>query len=242
MARPLVRSTVRALHGYVPGEQPAPGARVIKLNTNENPYPPSPRVMEAIRAVPAHALQRYPRPMADEFRSAAARVRGVGEDAILAGNVERDDILTIVTCATVSRGRGMSWRTRTRRIRSTRSSRRCRTRASSPFPGPATGRYPSTRSSPPGPGPSTFVNPNAPSGTAVPVAAVEALARAFDGVLLGIDEAAMPTSRTPTAWSLALRLPNVVVSRTMSKSYSARGRPVPGSRSPGRSSTPRWRR
>ncbi|MGH7269290.1 MAG: aminotransferase class I/II-fold pyridoxal phosphate-dependent enzyme, partial [Polyangiaceae bacterium] len=96
MPRSLVRSTVSALAGYVPGEQPPPGARVVKLNTNENPYPPSPRVLEAIRAVPAHALQRYPHPMARAFREAAARALGIGEDTILAGNGS-DDILTIAT-------------------------------------------------------------------------------------------------------------------------------------------------
>ena len=45
----FVRPTVREMHGYAPGEQPAAGERVIKLNTNENPFPPSPKVMQAIR-------------------------------------------------------------------------------------------------------------------------------------------------------------------------------------------------
>ena len=54
--------------GYTPGEQPEPGAKVIKLNTNENPYPPSPKVFEAIRSVAADSLRRYPQPMADDFR------------------------------------------------------------------------------------------------------------------------------------------------------------------------------
>ena len=72
--------------GYTPGEQPKPGDVVIKLNTNENPYPPSPRVFEAIRATGADALRRYPSPMADEFRRVAARVHGVSVDQVLAGN------------------------------------------------------------------------------------------------------------------------------------------------------------
>src|ERR1017187_10444917 len=65
MPRPLVRDSVRVLDCDVPGEQPGPESRVVKLNTNENPYPPSPRVMDAIRSLPPHALQSCPPPMAD---------------------------------------------------------------------------------------------------------------------------------------------------------------------------------
>ncbi len=50
MAPPFIRASVRDMSGYTPGEQPALGDRVVKLNTNENPYGPSPRVLAAIRA------------------------------------------------------------------------------------------------------------------------------------------------------------------------------------------------
>ena len=80
--------------GYTPGEQPKPGERVIKLNTNENPFPPSPRVVDAIRRITPDALRRYPSSMADEFRAVAARVHGVSPESILAGNGS-DDILQI---------------------------------------------------------------------------------------------------------------------------------------------------
>ncbi|MGC4086131.1 MAG: aminotransferase class I/II-fold pyridoxal phosphate-dependent enzyme [Vicinamibacterales bacterium] len=82
------------MSGYTPGEQPRSGERVIKLNTNENPYPPSPKVFEAIGRIAADALRRYPQPMADDFRHVAARVHGVAADRILAGNGS-DDILQI---------------------------------------------------------------------------------------------------------------------------------------------------
>ena len=59
MAPTFVRSTVREMAGYAPGEQPAASARVVKLNTNENPFPPSPKVMAAIRGVEAESLRRY---------------------------------------------------------------------------------------------------------------------------------------------------------------------------------------
>jgi histidinol-phosphate aminotransferase len=218
MSSPLVRERIRSLEGYVPGEQPLPGAQVVKLNTNESPYPPSPRVLEAVRAVPPHALQRYPRPMADEFRVAASRVLGVPEDAILAGNGS-DDILTIATRTFLAPGDALA------------------------YPEPTYSLYPvlarlqdaRIATVPWGPGWSLPVdalvatgaraiylaNPNAPSGTLVPVADVEALARAFDGLLL-VDEAYVDFADV-NCLELALRLPNVVVTRTLSKAYSLAG-------------------
>src|SRR5438270_13365851 len=98
-----MRPTVRAMAGYVPGEQPRDGA-FIKLNTNENPYPPSPRVFEAIRAaLTGDKLRKYPQPFGDTFRQTAGRVLGVDPDAILIGNGS-DDILTILTRTFVPEG------------------------------------------------------------------------------------------------------------------------------------------
>ena len=84
------------MEGYTPGEQPLPGERVVKLNTNENPFPPSPRVMQAVREMEAEALRRYPSSTAQAFREMAARVHGLTPDMILAGNGS-DEILTIAT-------------------------------------------------------------------------------------------------------------------------------------------------
>src|SRR5688572_28004947 len=90
----FVRPTVRAMDGYVPGEQPGPGERVVKLNTNENPFPPSPKVMQAIREIEAEMLRRYPNPSAEAFRIAAAKVHGVSPDMIICGNGS-DDTLAV---------------------------------------------------------------------------------------------------------------------------------------------------
>ena len=62
MAPPFVRPTVRDMDGYTPGEQPGAGERVVKLNTNENPFPPSPKVMQAIAQIEPEMLRRYPEP------------------------------------------------------------------------------------------------------------------------------------------------------------------------------------
>jgi histidinol-phosphate aminotransferase len=97
------RENILAMAGYQPGEQPQAG-KFIKLNTNENPHPPSPKVARAIVEVLARGLQKYPDPMADAFRTRAAEVLNVpGKDWILCGNGS-DDILTICTRAFVGEG------------------------------------------------------------------------------------------------------------------------------------------
>src|SRR5438132_3098388 len=97
-----IRPAIRAMAGYTPGEQPR-GGEFVKLNTNENPYPPSPRVIEAIRKAAGETLRKYPDPMATAFREQAAKLLGVGPDWILAGNGS-DDLLTIVTRSFVGSG------------------------------------------------------------------------------------------------------------------------------------------
>src|SRR5438067_1746837 len=107
MAPQFVRSTVRGMEGYTPGEQPAAGERVVKLNTNENPFPPSPKVVQAIREIEPEVLRRYPNPKADVFRNAAAKVLEVSPDMIIAGNGS-DDILTIATRTFLAPGDAMA--------------------------------------------------------------------------------------------------------------------------------------
>ncbi|HEX4129824.1 MAG TPA: histidinol-phosphate transaminase [Pirellulales bacterium] len=96
------RPNVDRMAGYVPGEQPQAG-KFIKLNTNENPYPASPAVKQAILAALESGLARYPDPMATAFRQRAGDVLGVHPDWILAANGS-DEILTLVTRAFVGEG------------------------------------------------------------------------------------------------------------------------------------------
>lgn len=102
MVEAFLRQNILKMAGYVPGEQPQQDG-FVKLNTNENPYPPSPRVAEAIQRVLRRGLQKYPDPLATPFREAAAEVFGIDPEWILAGNGS-DDILTIVTRAFVGEG------------------------------------------------------------------------------------------------------------------------------------------
>src|SRR3954454_13089600 len=90
MAPSFVRVNVRDMDGYTPGEQPGVGERVVKLNTNENPYPPSPAVVRAIQEIEPEMLRRYPNPTADVFRHAAAKALGVTPEMIIAGNGSHD--------------------------------------------------------------------------------------------------------------------------------------------------------
>lgn len=94
---PYFRKNIEQMTGYVPGEQPQ-GGKFVKLNTNENPYPCSPKVKAAIGRVVQQGLQTYPDPLATAFRIRAGEVLGVDPDWILCGNGS-DDILTMVTRA-----------------------------------------------------------------------------------------------------------------------------------------------
>lgn len=84
---------IKNLEPYVPGEQPK-DKKYIKLNTNENPYPPSPAAMEAMRSADSADMRLYPDPESGEFIKAAAKVFGLNEDQIFAGNGS-DEVLSM---------------------------------------------------------------------------------------------------------------------------------------------------
>ncbi len=98
----FLRPEIDAMAGYLPGEQPQSG-KYIKLNTNENPYPPSEKVVRAIQRAAEDGLVRYPDPVGTSFRMRASDLWGVDPDWILCGNGS-DDILTILTRAMVGHG------------------------------------------------------------------------------------------------------------------------------------------
>ena len=141
-----LRPSVRAMAGYTPGEQPRQGD-IIKLNTNENPYPPSPRVFEAVaQALTGDRLRKYPDPVGTAFRRAAGRVLDVDPDGIVIGNGS-DDILTILTLRL--RPRGRPGRLADAELHPLPHARRAaRARASPPSPSPPTGACPTPGRSP----------------------------------------------------------------------------------------------
>lgn len=216
-----LRPNIRAMAGYTPGEQPQATPQnvsaFIKLNTNENPYPPSPRVLEAIRqAVTGDRLRKYPDPVGTAFRQAAGRVLNVDPDAILIGNGS-DDILTIVTRAFVPEGGMIASPTPSYILYQTLAEIQGAKYQAVPFtsdwqlPSPWPARDASL----------TFIpNPNSPTGTVVNIAALERLAAELSGPLV-IDEAYVDFADA-NALSLSRR-PNVIVTRSLSKSYALAG-------------------
>ena len=97
------REILRGVKGYVPGEQPR-RRDIVKLNTNENPYPPSPKVLEALQALGADALRRYPDPAADAFRDHCAERHGYPDRSwIVVGN-GMDELLALALRAFVDPG------------------------------------------------------------------------------------------------------------------------------------------
>jgi histidinol-phosphate aminotransferase len=213
----LLRPTVRAVAPYEPGEQPGAGRRVIKLNTNENPYPPSPGVLEALRAAIDGTVRLYPDPEAQALRSRAAAVYGVSADHILAGNGS-DELLALLLRATVDPGDRVAFPVPTYSLYETLVAVQGGEAVRVEFPDdwalPASLASTGARV--------TFLcNPNSPSGTAVPLGAIEALGRAVSGVLV-VDEAYVDFADAD-ALALVGRLPNVLVLRTLSKSFSLAG-------------------
>ena len=84
---------IRQVEPYVPGEQPA-GKNLIKLNTNENPYPPSPKVEEALKNMDPEAFRKYPDPASSVLTGALARCYGVDPSQVFVG-VGSDDVLAM---------------------------------------------------------------------------------------------------------------------------------------------------
>jgi histidinol-phosphate aminotransferase len=211
-----IRPNIRAMAGYVPGEQPRDSA-YVKLNTNENPYPPSPRVFEALRAaLTGDRLRKYPDPMGTAFRQAAGRVLGVDPDAILIGNGS-DDVLTILTRACVPEGGLVVSPTPSYLLYRTLAELQGARFQTVPFT--ADWGLPSLW--PVRDAHLTFVcSPNSPSGSALPPTALERLAEAVGGPMV-LDEAYVDFA---DAHGLHLaRRDNVIVTRSFSKSYALAG-------------------
>mgnify|MGYP003874910155 CR=1 FL=1 len=220
----LFRPNVAAMAPYVPGEQPAPGSKVIKLNTNENPYPPSPRVAEAIRAeldagtAPGERLRLYSDPKALALRQAASENTGFPVDRILHGNGS-DELLAMLMRAFVGEGETIAYPYPTYVLYETLAHQQAARIRMVDFardfalPKELFGCGAKI----------VFVaSPNSPSGTQYDTDELRRLARSLKNGLLVIDEAYVEFA-AQNALCLAQEEPNVVVLRTFSKSHSLAG-------------------
>ena len=217
-----ITRSVRRLEAYTPGEQPK-SKNVVKLNTNENPYPPSPKCAAALRGFDLDRLRKYPDPNSSALREALARLNGTTPDRIFVGNgsdevlsvaaktfVENDEAIGSLDPSyslykTLAAIRDVKWvgedvRHETEDVKSHVS--RLTSRKVSLF---------------------LWTNPNAPTGEFAEPAAVAAFAKRFPGVVI-VDEAYADFARANCmALATAKANRNVIVMRTFSKSYSLAG-------------------
>lgn len=209
----LVRPVLRRVQGYEPGEQPKEGP-ILKLNTNENPYGPSPKVGGAIRrAIPR--LKRYPDPDCRRLRAKIAEVYGVPEFCTLVTNGS-DEAIRLVFEGLLDPGERLILPVPTYTLYDVlatfRSAEVVRAQFGDDFelpPLPTKGKL------------LVLPHPHVPSGVAFSVEQLAALARDFQGLLL-LDEAYVDFG-AESAIGLVGQLENVAVLRTFSKSFSLAG-------------------
>ncbi|HEY1852488.1 MAG TPA: histidinol-phosphate transaminase [Candidatus Binataceae bacterium] len=215
----MFREAIERMAPYTPGEQPRPGQRLIKLNTNENPYPPSPGVRRAIVANAGAALRLYPTPRADAFVGAAARLYGIPAHQIIAGNGS-DELLSMIFRAALGHGDRVAYAQPTYSLYDTLASiQEARVVAipleseyQPPLEALARERAQLT----------VVCSPNSPCGTLAETDDLDVLARRLGRRLLVIDEAYVDFAEG-NALALVRRHRNVIILRTLSKSFSLAG-------------------
>lgn len=212
---------IAALEPYVPGEQPRI-ANLVKLNTNENPYPPSPRVIHAIQSVAESGLERYPDPESVVLREALAARYGLDASQVFVGNGS-DEVLAHAFFAFFQQAKPLLIPDVTYsfyRVYAQLYGIACElqavdeglridaealaTRAASGCAG------------------IVIANPNAPTGIGLPLARIEALLQSCPDRVVLVDEAYVDFGGE-SALPLIDRYPNLLVVQTLSKSRSLAG-------------------
>ncbi len=213
------RPDIAAMQGYEPGEWPALDAGVLKLNSNENPYPPSPKVMAALADISGERLRRYPDPRAQDFCRVVGETFGIPADWVIAGNGS-DDVLTLLvrSCAEGAR-RPLAYPTPTYVLYRTLAAIQPAGTVEIPY-GPDW-QLPVKDLLAAQAAVTLIASPNSPSGHVVPMADLRSLAKGLSGVL-AIDEAYVDFAGQ-SALALVRAFDNVIVLRTLSKGYALAG-------------------
>ena len=210
------RDNIEKMRGYTPGFQPDDPA-AIKINTNENPFPPSPRVFRALALLDDEAVRRYPQVYWDEFRQVASDVHAVAPDQIICGN-GGDELLTMLVRCCCDSNRPLAYPVPTYSLYPVLAAiQNCPTIE---VPWLDDFRIPANLYDN-GAALTILCNPNAPTGTFVPVSEVADLARKVEGVL-AVDEAYVDFAED-NCLSLLREFDNVIILRSMSKGYSLAG-------------------
>jgi histidinol-phosphate aminotransferase len=210
------RDDVEQSNGYTPGFQPKQ-TDAVKLNANENPYPPSPTVMQALAGLTAEHLRRYPESRGDSFREAAAEVTGGAPATSICGK-GGDDLLSMARRAFCDESRPVAYPAPTYSLYRVLAELEGVEAVEIPFGDEF--RLPAGLAAV-GAALTIVCNPNAPSGTWIPVDDLAALAGKVTGVLL-IDEAYVDFA-PGDAGHLVKKFDNVMILRSLSKGYSLAG-------------------
>jgi histidinol-phosphate aminotransferase len=224
---PWIRRAVEKVHAYVPGEQ-LKREGLIKLNTNENPYPPSPKVLEAVRDAVDGRLRLYPNPTSQLVRDGLGQLHGCGSGRVVVTNGS-DDFLALAVRAFVEEGEARVGRSRKLVQYFTPSYSLYPVLADihgavknpvalNPDFGIPSKRTLLARGWDPDAALSFVTTPNAPGGRGYALEELEGLCRMTRGVVV-LDEAYVDFA-SGSAMELALRYPHVMVARTFSKAYS----------------------
>lgn len=209
---------VKRTEPYVPGEQ-MNDLDVVKLNTNENPYPPSPKAIEAMKRAAGEVMQKYPSPTADALREAIAQTNGVKKEQVFVGNGS-DEVLAFAFYAFFEEGEVIR------------------------FPAISYSFYPvySKLFNIPfeevpmnedftlqverffnAEGGVIFPNPNAPTSLYLPLEQIEQILQANENKVVIVDEAYIDYAEAPSAVTLIDQYPNLLVVQTTSKSRALAG-------------------
>ena len=211
----LIRKSVQAMAGYVPGEQPKDDD-IVKLNTNENPYLPSADVQDILSMVDISMLSRYPDPVCLELRKAIADLHGCEVGNIFVGNGS-DEVLALCIRAFVERDGSVGYFDPSYSLYPVLADIEDVEKRPVALGAAFDWQMPEDYSA------SLFflTNPNAPTSLQFSKANVEPFVQSFNGVVL-IDEAYADFS-DENCMDFALQCDNVLVARTLSKSYSLAG-------------------
>ena len=210
------RPSIASMKGYAPGLQPDPREKFIKLNSNENPFPSSPRVREALKRMAYEDLRLYPDPLSVELREKLGRLYGFSENQIICGNGS-DDILNMIIRTFTQPGEAVGFFEPTFPLYRILGIIHGVKVISLPLAEPY--------DHPPAPPEEVKVfflaNPNSPVGFGYSTALVSQMARRTKGIFV-VDEAYAEFAKE-NALDLVGKYENVIVVRTVSKSYSLAG-------------------
>jgi histidinol-phosphate aminotransferase len=212
----LVRPSIVSMKGYIPGSQPAPEENFLKLNSNENPFPPSPHVQTILQNFPYGDLRIYPDPVSSELREQLGAIYGFAPEQIICGNGS-DDILNIIMRTFAQPGQAVGFYQPAfplyRILAVIHGAKVVSLPVVEPYDQPPV--LPEALKI------FFLANPNSPVGFAYSPALVSQMAQKTRGIFV-VDEAYAEFA-DGNALDLVHHLENVIVVRTVSKSYSLAG-------------------